>query len=97
MIITIASPRTPTKCGWRKPRGIVQYTSGNAAPLTIPYMMTRPGDEPTSPDTAAGRTGATGVMTPGWLSRRLLWEKRSLPAAIAAASHMYEGVRFRLA
>ena len=41
--------------------------------------------------------GKTGVMTPGWLSRQLLWEKRSLPAAIAAASHMHEGVRFRLA
>ena len=41
--------------------------------------------------------GRTGVMTPGWLSRHLLWEKRSLPAAIAAASHMCEGVRFRLA
>ena len=39
----------------------------------------------------------TGVMTPGWLSRHLLWEKRSLPAAIAAASQMYENVRFRLA
>ena len=38
----------------------------------------------------------TGVMTPGWLARHLLWEKRT-PAAIAAASHMYEGVRFRLA
>jgi hypothetical protein len=41
--------------------------------------------------------GRTGVMTPGWLSRHLLWEKRSLPAAIAAASHMHEGGRFRLA
>ena len=39
----------------------------------------------------------TGVMTPGWLSRHLLWEKRSLPAAIAAASHMCDDVRFRLA
>ena len=41
--------------------------------------------------------GRTGVMTPGWLSRHLLWEKRSFPAAIAAASHMYDDVRFRLA
>ena len=39
----------------------------------------------------------TGVMTPGWLPRHLLWEKRSLHAAIAAASHMYDDVRFRLA
>ena len=27
-----------------------------------------------------------GIMTPGWLSRYLLWEKRSLPATLAAAS-----------
>ena len=39
--------------------------------------------------------GRTGVMTPGWLSRHLLWEKRSLPAAIAAASRMYPDVTFR--
>ena len=41
--------------------------------------------------------GRTGVMTPGWLSRHLLWEKRSLPAAIAAASCMYPDVTFRRA
>ena len=41
--------------------------------------------------------GRTGVMTPGWLSRHLLWEKRSLPAAIAAASRMYPDVTFRRA
>ena len=41
--------------------------------------------------------GRTSVMTPDWLSRHLLWEKRSLPAAIAAASRMYPDVRFRLA
>ena len=41
--------------------------------------------------------GRTGVMTPGWLSRHLLWEKRSLPAAIAAASLMYPNVTFRRA
>ena len=40
--------------------------------------------------------GRTGVMTPGWLSRHLLWEKRSLRAAAAAASTMYPDVRFRL-
>ena len=40
--------------------------------------------------------GRTGVMTPGWLSRHLLWEKRSLRAAAAAASNMYQDVRFRL-
>ena len=38
-----------------------------------------------------------GIMTPGWLSRWLLWEKRrSLPAAPAAASTMYPDVRFRI-
>ena len=41
--------------------------------------------------------GRTGVMTPGWLSRHLLREKRSLPAAIAAASRMYPDVTFRRA
>ena len=40
--------------------------------------------------------GRTGVMTPGWLSRHLLWEKRSLGAAAVAASVMYPDVRFRL-
>ena len=40
--------------------------------------------------------GRTGVMTPGWLSRHLLWEKRSLRPAAAAASTMYPDVRFRL-
>ena len=41
--------------------------------------------------------GRTGVMTPGWLSRHLVWEKRSLPADIAAASRMYPDVTFRRA
>ena len=36
-------------------------------------------------------------MTPGWLSRYLLWEKRSLDEAIAAASRMYPDVTFRRA
>ena len=41
--------------------------------------------------------GRTWVMTPGWLSRHLLWEMRNLPAAIAAASRMYLDVTFRRA
>jgi hypothetical protein len=41
--------------------------------------------------------GRTGVMTPGWLSRYLLWEKPSLDEAIAAASTKYRGVTFRRA
>ena len=41
--------------------------------------------------------GRSGVMTPGWLSRYLLWEKPSLDEAIAAASVKYRGVRFRRA
>ena len=40
--------------------------------------------------------GRAGVMTPGWLSRHLLWEKRSLRAAAAAASAMCRDVRFQL-
>ena len=40
--------------------------------------------------------GRTGVRTPGWLSRHLLWEKRNLRAAAAAASNMYPVVCFRL-
>ena len=39
----------------------------------------------------------SGVMTPGWLSRYLLWQKPSLDEAIAAASRMYPGVTFRRA
>ena len=41
--------------------------------------------------------GRTGVMTPGWLSRYLLWEKPSLDEAIAAASRKHRGVTFRRA
>ena len=36
-----------------------------------------------------------GVLTPGWPSRWLLWEKRSMPQALANASTMYGDVRFR--
>ena len=41
--------------------------------------------------------GRTRVMTPGWLSRYLLWEKPSLDETIAAASRKYRGVTFRRA
>ena len=41
--------------------------------------------------------GRTGVMTPGWLSRYLLWEKPTLDEAIAAASRKHRGVTFRRA
>ena len=36
-------------------------------------------------------------MTPGWLSRYILWEKPSLREAVANASKMYKDVRFELA
>ena len=38
-----------------------------------------------------------GVMTPGWLSRYILWEKPSLREAVASANRMYKDVRFELA
>ena len=40
--------------------------------------------------------GRSGVMTPGWLSRWLLWEKKAVPAAVRAASGMHRGVKFKL-
>ena len=38
----------------------------------------------------------SGVMTPGWLSRHIIWEKPSLRAAITNANKMYKDVRFEL-
>ena len=40
--------------------------------------------------------GQSGVMTPGWLSRYILWEKKGIRAATRAASQMYDGVKFKL-
>ena len=40
--------------------------------------------------------GRTGVLTAGWLSRWLLWEKPSLRAAVATANKMYPDIRFRV-
>ena len=79
---TSASPHAPIQHGWRKPRAILQCTSGNAAPPTTPYIMARPVDK---------------HISQCWLSRHLLWENWSLPAAIAVASHMYRDLHFRLA
>ena len=41
--------------------------------------------------------GRSGVMTAGWLSRHLLWEKPTLKEAVAAASNLYPEVTFALA
>ena len=41
--------------------------------------------------------GPTGVLTPGWLSRHILWEKKGMRAAVRAASNMYDNVKFKLA
>ena len=38
----------------------------------------------------------SGVLSPGWRSRYILWEKKSLPAAVRDASKMYRGVKFKL-
>ena len=41
--------------------------------------------------------GRSGVVTAGWLSRYLLWEKPTLKEAVAAASKLYPAVTFTLA
>ena len=41
--------------------------------------------------------GRSGVMTAGWLSRYLLWEKPTLKEAVVAASKLYRDVNFALA
>ena len=41
--------------------------------------------------------GRAGVMTAGWLSRHLLWEKPTLKEAVAAASKLYPDITFTLA
>ena len=38
----------------------------------------------------------SGVLSPGWRSRYILWEKKSLPAAVRDASKMYRGMKFKL-
>ena len=55
---------------------------------------------PTEPDAyniAGTSTKASTRRCAYCCAYHLLWEKRSLPAAIAAASHMYDDVGFRLA
>jgi hypothetical protein len=39
--------------------------------------------------------GKSGIMTPGWLARYILWEKKTVPAAVRAASKKYADVKFR--
>ena len=98
MIITISESTCPGKKWMAKAEGrrTVHFGQRGASDYTLNHdeaqrqaYIARHGK--------AENWGRTGVMTPGWLSRHLLWEKRSLPAAIAAASHMYDDVRFRLA
>ena len=38
----------------------------------------------------------SNIASPAWMSRFLLWEKKSLPAAINNANKKYNGVRFHL-
>ena len=40
--------------------------------------------------------GRSGVMTAGWLSRYILWEKPTLEEAVVAASKLYRDVTFSL-
>ena len=40
--------------------------------------------------------GRSGVMTAGWLSRYLLWEKPTLKEAVTTASRLYPDVTFTL-
>ena len=37
-----------------------------------------------------------GVMTAGWLSRHILWEKPTLTEAVQAANRLYPGITFTL-
>jgi hypothetical protein len=41
--------------------------------------------------------GRAGVMTAGWFSRHILWEKPMLNEAVAAASRLYPDITFTLA
>ena len=41
--------------------------------------------------------GRAGIMTAGWLSRYILWEKPTLKEAVAAAGKLYPGITFILA
>jgi hypothetical protein len=41
--------------------------------------------------------GRSGVMTAGWLSRYILWEKPTIKEAVAAANRLYPDVTFALA
>ena len=38
----------------------------------------------------------SNIASPAWMSRFLLWEKKSLPAAVNNANKKYNGVRFHL-
>ena len=40
--------------------------------------------------------GRSGVMTAGWLSRYILWEKPTIKEAVAAANRLYPDVTFAL-
>ena len=66
-------------------RGASDYTINKDDARRASYLARHGGKE---------NWGIDGVLTPGWLSRWLLWEKRSMAQAIAHASTMYDGVRF---
>ena len=67
-------------------QGASDYTINKDDARRASYLARRGSKEDWSRD---------GVLTPGWLSRWLLSEKRSMPQALANASTMYGDVRFR--
>ena len=72
--------------------GAADYTKGATDAQRKSYIARHKAARPESQEDWK----RSGVLTPGWLSRYILWEKKSLPAAVRDASKMYRGVKFKL-